>query len=44
MCGPRGEASTNSKLTNTFWAKHLQVTATARNWNTVIRLLELADE
>jgi uncharacterized protein (DUF1697 family) len=34
----------NSKLTNTFWEKRLQVTATARNWNTVTRLLELADE
>ena len=31
-----------SKLSNTFWEKHLGVTATSRNWNTVNKLLELA--
>jgi uncharacterized protein (DUF1697 family) len=34
----------NTKLTNAFWEKRLGVTGTARNWNTVTRLLELADE
>ena len=33
-----------SKLTNTFWEKRLNVVATARNWNTVTKLLSLADE
>jgi uncharacterized protein (DUF1697 family) len=31
-----------SRLTNAFWEKRLGVTATARNWNTVTRLLALA--
>jgi uncharacterized protein (DUF1697 family) len=33
-----------TRLTNAFWEKRLGVTATARNWNTVTRLLALADE
>jgi uncharacterized protein (DUF1697 family) len=32
-----------SKLTNTFWEKKLKVAATTRNWNTVNKLLELAE-
>jgi uncharacterized protein (DUF1697 family) len=31
-----------SKLTNDFWQQQLGVTATARNWNTVTKLLGLA--
>jgi uncharacterized protein (DUF1697 family) len=37
---PNGVSET--KLTWSFWEKRLGVTATARNWNTVTRLLELA--
>ncbi len=33
-----------TRLTNAFLEKHFDVTATARNWNTVTRLLTLADE
>ena len=33
-----------AKLTHAFWEKRLGVTATARNWNTVEKLLTLADE
>lgn len=33
-----------SKLTNTLIERKLGVTATARNWNTVTKLLEIADE
>jgi uncharacterized protein (DUF1697 family) len=33
-----------AKLTHAFWEKLLGVTATARNWNTVEKLLTLADE
>ncbi len=33
-----------TKLGYAFWEKRLKVTATARNWNTVTRLLALADE
>jgi uncharacterized protein (DUF1697 family) len=33
-----------TRLTNAFWERRLGVTATARNWNTVTRLLALADE
>jgi uncharacterized protein (DUF1697 family) len=36
--------SGRSKLTNAFIEKKLQRTGTARNWNTVTRLLALADE
>ena len=32
----------NTKLSNTFFEKKLQVTATTRNWNTVITLAEMA--
>jgi uncharacterized protein (DUF1697 family) len=32
-----------SKLTNAFWDRRLRVTTTARNWNTVTKLLTLAD-
>lgn len=31
----------NSKLTHTFWGKRLGVQATARNWNTVVKLSEM---
>jgi uncharacterized protein (DUF1697 family) len=34
-----GQART--KLTGPFWEKKLQVTATARNWNTVLKLRDL---
>jgi uncharacterized protein (DUF1697 family) len=34
----------NSKLVKLLSEKRLGVTATARNWNTVVKLLELADE
>lgn len=37
---PNGVSET--KLTWSFWEKRLGVTATARNWNTTARLLELA--
>jgi uncharacterized protein (DUF1697 family) len=33
-----------TKLGYSFWEKRLKVTATARNWNTVTRLLALADD
>lgn len=39
---PNGASET--KLTHSFWEKRLGVTATARNWNTVERLLTLASE
>ena len=39
---PRGYGT--SKLSGPFIEKQLQVVATARNWNTVTKLLELADE
>ncbi len=32
----------DSKLTGAFWERRLRVRATARNWNTVTRLLSLA--
>jgi uncharacterized protein (DUF1697 family) len=32
----------NARLTHSFWERKLKVTATARNWNTVQRLLEMA--
>jgi hypothetical protein len=32
-----------AKLTHAFWEKRLGLTATGRNWNTVTRLLELAE-
>src|SRR5690348_4266888 len=35
--------SGNSKLTNDYIQRKLQVTGTARNWNTVGKLLELAE-
>ena len=38
---PNGYGRT--KLTNTFWEKKLKVVATTRNWNTVNKLLELAE-
>lgn len=31
-----------ARLTHTFWEKRLKLTATARNWNTVTKLLTLA--
>ncbi|GAB3276115.1 DUF1697 domain-containing protein [Parasphingorhabdus pacifica] len=34
----------NTKLGNAFWEKQLGVAGTARNWNTVTRLLSLADD
>lgn len=39
---PRGVSET--KLSHAFWEKHLGVTATGRNWNTVQRLCEMANE
>jgi uncharacterized protein (DUF1697 family) len=39
---PEGVRAT--KLSYAFWEKRLGVTATARNWNTVTRLLGLAEE
>ncbi len=33
-----------SQLSYAFWEKHFQLTATARNWNTVTKLLTLADQ
>ncbi len=39
---PNGMRATH--LTHSFWEKRLQVTATARNWNTVTKLLALAGE
>jgi uncharacterized protein (DUF1697 family) len=39
---PEGMRAT--KLTYAFWEKRLGVTATARNWNTVTRLLALTEE
>lgn len=38
---PNGSART--KLTNDFWERRLGLSATARNWNTVTRLLDLAN-
>ena len=32
----------NTKLNNTFWERRLKTAATARNWNTVTKLFELA--
>jgi uncharacterized protein (DUF1697 family) len=40
MWCPAGAADT--KLTNNFLEKRLKVTATSRNWNTVLKLAELA--
>lgn len=37
---PRGASET--KLTHAFWERRLGLTATARNWNTVQRLMEIA--
>ena len=34
-----GQAET--KLTGTFWEKHLKVSVTARNWNTLVKLHDL---
>jgi uncharacterized protein (DUF1697 family) len=39
---PNGVSKT--KLTTTFWERRLAVTATARNWNTVTKLLSMLDE
>lgn len=39
---PQGVRAT--KLSNAFWERRLGVVASARNWNTVTRLLELMDE
>lgn len=33
----------NTKLTNTFFEKKLKVSATTRNWKTVLKLLEIAN-
>ena len=32
----------NSKLNNAFWERRLKTSATARNWNTLTKLFELA--
>lgn len=39
---PNGVSKT--KLSTAFWERRLGVTATARNWNTVTRLLSMLDE
>jgi uncharacterized protein (DUF1697 family) len=39
---PNGQART--KLTGPFWEKKLQVTVTARNWNTLVKLRDLTAE
>jgi uncharacterized protein (DUF1697 family) len=39
---PQGVRAT--KLSNAFWERRLGVVASARNWKTVTRLLELMDE
>lgn len=39
---PNGVSKT--KLTTGFWERRLGVTATARNWNTVTKLLSMLDE
>lgn len=38
------EGVQRAQLTHAFWERQLGVVATARNWNTVERLLTLADE
>jgi uncharacterized protein (DUF1697 family) len=38
------EGVQSARLTQAFWEKRLGAVATARNWNTVERLLALADE
>jgi uncharacterized protein (DUF1697 family) len=38
------EGSRATKLSNAFWERRLGVVASARNWKTVTRLLELMDE
>lgn len=35
------EGVRNSKLTHTFWGRRLGVQATARNWNTVVKLAQM---
>lgn len=37
------EGIQNARLTHAFWEKRLGLVATARNWNTVEKLLALAD-
>jgi uncharacterized protein (DUF1697 family) len=39
---PNGYGRT--KLSNSFWERKLKVAATTRNWNTITKLLELAEE
>lgn len=39
---PNGVSKT--KLTTSFWEQRLNVTATARNWNTVTKLLAMLDD
>lgn len=39
---PNGVSKT--KLTTVFWERRLSVTATARNWNTVTKLLAMLDD
>jgi uncharacterized protein (DUF1697 family) len=41
LCVPNGYGET--KLSNNFFEKKLKVNATTRNWNTVRKLLELAE-
>jgi uncharacterized protein (DUF1697 family) len=33
----------NTRLNNAFWERRLKTSATARNWNTVTKLFQLAD-
>jgi uncharacterized protein (DUF1697 family) len=39
---PEGYGTT--KLTNDFWEKQLKVKTTTRNWNTMVKLAELAHQ
>jgi uncharacterized protein (DUF1697 family) len=38
------EGVQKARLTHAFWERRLKLTATARNWNTVEKLLAIADE
>jgi len=33
-----------TKISNQFFEKHLKVSATTRNWKTVMKLMELAEQ
>ena len=42
--GASSTSNTRSKLTNALLERHLGVAGTARNWNTVLKLADLASE